>query len=346
MVEKALSEAVKHKALELGYDACGIADATDFEEYLLELARRSALFPESKRLYDWLERLARPRAVFEWARSLVVCARRYNRYRLPDGLKGRFGKVYVFDGRLPGSNEHAAATAFEAFLQENGMQAKNTDPVAATTRLTAVRAGLGRIAKNNFLYTKYGSWQWLDVWAVDKELTPDEPLKKTSLCPDGCTRCIDACPTKALQAPNTMNMGACIAYLSYSLRDLPSEDRRSQMGEWLYGCDVCQDVCPMNERKWKEGETFPGLDALASVATLENIFQMDEISYKTVLQPWFWYIKPEAQWIWRASSIRAMANSGKEEYREYIDAACNDSDARVREMGLWAKQRVTHARED
>lgn len=344
MTQSGLSEAVKQKALELGYDSCGIADAGDFDDYVLELARRSALFPDSKRLYDWLGRLARPRAVFDWAQSLVVCSRRYNKYRMPDALKGRFGKVYVFDGRLPASKEHAAATAFEAFLQEKGMQAKNTDPVAATARLTAVRAGLGRIAKNNFLYTKFGSWQWLDVWAVDQKLTPDEPLKKTSPCPDGCTRCIDACPTKALQSPHTMNMGACIAYLSYSLRDLPPEDRRTQMGEWLYGCDICQDVCPMNERKWKEEETFPGLDALASVATLENIFHLDESSYETVLQPWFWYIKPEALWMWRASSLRAMANSGDERYRTCIEEACDDEDARVRTMGLWAKQRVTRAR--
>lgn len=311
-----------------------------YEEYIDELERRSRLFPASRALYEKLAHLADPRKTFPWARSIIVCARRYNHYRIPPGLDGYFGKLYLFDGRLPYSKEYSFALSFESFLKEIGLVSARAE---VPLRLAAVRAGLGRSGKNNFIYTKFGSWVWLDAWVTDGELQCDQPLKDPVACPKTCTKCIDACPTGALAAPFTMDRGTCIAHLSFSLNRLPPEHLREKMGTWLYGCDVCQDVCPMNADKWSEDGDFPGLSDLALRITPEHIFKLDEESFRKVVQPRFWYIKEDDLWIWRCNALRAMANSHRKQYQELILAACTHPDEKVRQMGLWACEKVSRS---
>jgi epoxyqueuosine reductase len=103
-------------------EACGIIEATSFEEFLTELDRRSELFPLSGPFYDRLRRLANPKESIDWAKSIIVCLWRYDRYQNPDGLERYIAKCYLFDGRLKYSKAYAGNVAFTRFLQELGFR--------------------------------------------------------------------------------------------------------------------------------------------------------------------------------------------------------------------------------
>lgn len=327
---------IKAKALDLGYDACGIIEAEFFGEFLAELDRRSALFPKARPFYNGLRQLAGPMESVNWAKSIVVCRRRYDdKYQLSGGLERYIGKVFLVDGRLSYSREYAGNVAFGSFLQEQGLRiAQNVVPA----RWSAVRAGLGKFRDNNFVYTERGSWNWFDTWVVDKELEYEPPVTKPRLsCSESCGKCIKACPTGALSSPLTMDASKCIAYLSFKPDVFPAADLREKMGTWLYGCDICQDVCPANARTWQDNEDrFPDPVSLESIATPEAVITMDVATFLDVLQPRFWYISKNDIWQWKVNAIRALANMESVKYQEQFSLFLDDSDERVREMASWA----------
>jgi epoxyqueuosine reductase len=331
-----LTAAIKQKARELGYASCGITDASPFPEYLDALDRRIQRYPESARLYEDLRDNAYPKKQAEWAESAIVCVSRYGKYRLPQGPARYFGKTYLVDGRLPYAAEYRAVGAFEAFLKELGLSVMAP---RLTARWAATRAGLGQFGKNNFIYTAGGSWHSIKVWLVNEALDYDAPLA-SSPCPDLCTRCVDACPTHALEGPFTMNYGRCISHLTFHQTELPPEDFRKPMGTWMYGCDVCQDVCPLNHGKWEPADEFPQLDEVAHELTLDRLFRMTQPQYERLIQPRFWYIAKEDLWIWKSNALRAMANSGDAGYHHLIKEACNDPDEHIRQMARWAEQSI------
>ena len=113
-------------------------------------------------------------------------------------------------------------------------------------RAAAERAGVGWFGKNtNILNPTYGSWLLLGQVITDLDLVPDAPLKKN--CGE-CVRCIDDCPTGAIVAPYVIDNRKCISFLTIELRGPIPRDLRPLVGDWIFGCDICQDVCPVN---WK-----------------------------------------------------------------------------------------------
>lgn len=333
-----LSIQVKKKAYELGYDLCGIIEAKSFIEYIDYLDLRIKKFPDSAHLYNSLYNLGTPLKEAYWGKSIVVCVRRYNKYKIPQDLDKLFGKIYLFDGRLSSSKEYSNKALFEEYLKELGMK---TFRNGVTARWAAVKAGLGHFGKNNFVYTKFGSWVWIDTWIVDFEMEYDkESEDENQSCPENCRRCIQACPTKALSDEFTMDRGVCIAQLSFYSTDLPSEDIMHKMGTWMYGCDVCQDVCPRNKKKWSEEEDFTELDSIMGLLSLEKILSMDETTSLEILHPRFWYISKDRIWLWKCNALRAMVNSRNEKYYQFIKDACNDNNDKVRTMALLACKRL------
>lgn len=336
------SAEIKIKLLSLGYSDAGVIPAEDFTEYDAALTVRATSFPASAKMYDFLRSMAQ---VPVEAKSIIVATRSYTRYNVPDSLSGRFGKMYLFDGRLKHTKERNASLAFEAFLAENSISiVKGSVPA----RLSAVRAGLGYFRKNNFFYTeKDGSYVVIDTWLVDTafdtvtaEFTVvEKPSKK--VCSDNCQACMKACPTGALNGPFSMDRGKCVAHFSYtSWAGIPGEALRDGMGKWLYGCDACQDACPFNKGKLRGEEDFPGLKELEKELGLENLLEMDKKTYIANVQPWFFYISEDEHWLWRVNVLRAMANSGNKQYLDAIKRHLSDEDERVREIADWAFRKL------
>ena len=178
-----LSASIKNKALDLGYDLCGFAKVDSMEEYASHLDERIKSFPESRALYESLYPMAFPQKNVEWAKSIIVCVRRYGKYNIPEEIDKYIGKAYLVDGRLKYSKEYSRKLEFETYLNDLGLK---TAYSIVPARMAAANAGLGHIGKNNFFYAKkYGSWVFIDTWVIDTEMEYDEPTRSLN-CPEDC----------------------------------------------------------------------------------------------------------------------------------------------------------------
>jgi len=340
MADHDLAVTIKDKARELGFSACGISDASPFEEFMENVEKRIAHFPQSKGLYEKLMPYGFPEKSAEWAKSIITCISRYGKFRIPPSVRNLVGKFYLVDGRLPNSQEYAACQQFEAWLQGMGLR---TCKDSVTARWSAVRAGIGQFGNNNFIFTSHGSWIRIHTWVIDREMEYDHP-SASPVCPEDCTRCVDACPTRALEGPMMMNYGDCIARLTYRVSSLPPSGLRAKMRTWLYGCDLCQDVCPLNKNRWEEEGEFPGLDEFSKILALQNLIEMDDESFIQTIYPKLWYIGKDKLWLWRCNILRAMANSRNKDYLHSIQAALKHSNENIREMAAWAYERFDSTR--
>ena len=197
----------------------------------------------------------RPRELLAGCKSLIFTGLNYyqRRAEVPSGyglIAGyAWGRDYhkVLGKRL----KRIAGCLREIFPGERFLSFVDTAPLAE--RSFAARAGVGFIGRNTLLIRRgYGSWFVLGgiaatlepdfEWATEKE-TPDE---RYDACPPGCTRCIDACPTGALFAPHRFDARKCISYLTIEHKGFIDSDRARSVGGWIFGCDICQEVCPFN----------------------------------------------------------------------------------------------------
>jgi len=138
------------------------------------------------------------------------------------------------------------------------------DTARIVERAVAARAGLGWYGKNACLIVPgHGSWVLLGEILLDIDLEPDHPLNRNC---GRCTICIDTCPTEAIIAPYTIHTPTCISFLTIELRESIPRELRPKIGDWVYGCDVCQEVCPYT------GAAEPASDAELLPATIDNAF--------------------------------------------------------------------------
>jgi len=327
-----LTVSIKEKALQLGYSGCGIIPATFFEEYQNALDERVQSFPESREFYESQQARCVPPAD---GKSIIVCVRGYNHYTIPCKLEKHIGKYYLFHGGISYSAAFRAKAEFEAYLQVSGMRIVKSQP--PPMRWAAAKAGLGKFGRNNFIYTQaHGSYTHIDTWIVDAVLDYDSPPGDNLMpeCHANCKKCIDACPTKALSGEFSMDRGKCITHLMYEKKHL-SDEMREQMGQWLYGCDVCQDVCPINKGKLTNSEDFSLLSQYEEYLAPEKILTMDDDTYTNVIYPRFWFAGKDAVVTWRRNALRAMINSGDVKYHRLIQECRHHPEASLREMAKW-----------
>jgi len=304
-----LVQQIKQAALDIGYVDCGITSADPFADYDAAVRDRMDRFPSARQHYEHCLRRRDPRVTAPWANSVVVCVRRYGKYRLPGGLVGHIGRSYLGDRRVRACPDASMPARFTQQLRDLGLRVKRG---GVPDRAAAVRAGVARIGRNGSAYSRqHGSWINIEAWRVDATLSADAPTPECP-CPEGCRRCIDACPTDALVPPCGMCMTRCIAWLTYEAPFPVDEDLWGKMGAWIYGCDVCQEVCPLNDAKWDEQEETPWLDAVAGELTPESLARMDQKTYEEIVHPLFWYIPVNDLARWHANGRRAVRYRMKE----------------------------------
>lgn len=334
-------EDIAAKALDLGYESCGIIPIAEMAGYADKLRERIERLPDNEAKYAPFFRFAQPQKDYPWAKSIVICVRPYGKYVMPQHLAGVIGKYYLFDGRVTNTPGYLDSVAFETYLASLGLKVEGERRFGITAlRWAAAKANLGLMRRNNFFYTVNGSWCYLEAWLIDAplELRGNDTSPP---CPQGCRRCLDACPTRSLVAPYTMSRLSCISNLTtWDGDDMLNNPYREQMGQWIFGCDACQDACPYNTGKWQEQEDFPGLAQLAEQLSLPQILLMDYDYLAKVVQPKFWYISCERLYKWKLNVLTAMHNAYQPAYYDSIKAATRDENEQVREMAHWLLKQI------
>ncbi|HEX6900858.1 MAG TPA: tRNA epoxyqueuosine(34) reductase QueG [Thermoanaerobaculia bacterium] len=255
MSSEATADLLKSWALETGFDRAGIArlDPSEHgEAYLRWIARgdQAGMGYLERRVESRLD----PSRIFPGARSVLCVALQYHPLHIEDGERqaeprgdlwrrvARYARGKDYHDVMGDRLKTLEARIREAFPGCQMRRYVDTGPVLE--RELAARAGIGVVGKNTMLlHLQAGSWFLLGELFLSLDLSPDQPL--TDLC-GSCTLCLEACPTGALTEPYHLNSNRCISYWTIEHRGpLPPEARR-MVGGWVFGCDVCQEVCPWN----------------------------------------------------------------------------------------------------
>ncbi len=184
---------------------------------------------------------------------------------------------------------------------------------------------------------RLGSWLFLGALLTDVELQPDAP-HDTSHC-GTCTRCLDACPTDAFVEPYVLDARRCISYLTIELRDQPiPESLRDGMGDWVFGCDVCQDVCPWNRKAPPSNEPAFAPVADLTPADLNWLLRLSEDEFRTRFRgtP---FERPGRSGILRNAAI-AAGNSADAHHLPALQHAATDTCDLIRDAANWAIDRL------
>ncbi|WP_026952573.1 tRNA epoxyqueuosine(34) reductase QueG [Algoriphagus mannitolivorans] len=286
------AQILKSTSKRLGFDFCGIAKAEFLESEAPRLEEWLNRNYQGKMAYlaNHFEKRLDPTKLVEGAKTVVSLI--YNYYpekQLPNQPEDLKLAKYAY-----GEDYHdvirTKLTEFLEVLREeigeiNGRSFVDSAPIME--RQWAQRAGLGWIGKNSLLLNRQmGSFFFLAELIIDLEVTPDTPLAK-DYC-GTCTACIDACPTDAIVQPEVIDGSRCISYLTIELKEAIPDEFAGKMENWVFGCDICQDVCPWNrfsrphqepafqpseelaqfsKREWKEmtEETFKRVFAKSAV---------------------------------------------------------------------------------
>ncbi len=267
---------VKQIATHLGFDRVGITstDPITCADYLTDwLSRGHAGTMEYLHRNNHIRR--DPAQLIEGAQSVIVVALNYHQTPPSPPNDQPHGRVAMYAWgddyhNVVKTKLHALSDALHQQIDDPFDTRCCVDTVPILERELAARAGIGWIGKNTLvLHQKLGSYFFLGEIVTTLDLAFDQPA--TDHC-GSCTRCLDACPTNAFPAPYQMDASKCISYLTIEHRaDHIDEPLARNMGNWIFGCDICQQVCPFNQRAphtehftTREGLPFPLLDEVAS----------------------------------------------------------------------------------
>lgn len=280
--QSAMTLAIRQKTLELGFHKVGITAVDDRNLPTVDALQRW-LAQGYHADMTWMTNPKRQdiQQVMPGVRSVIcVALNYYSPEQRPAGSE--YAKIARYGwGRDYHKVLHKKLKALTLWLQDQGenIQARyyaDTGPVP--DKVWAERAGIGWIAKNGNLITRdYGSWVFLGEVLTNLELIPDRP--HTTHC-GTCTRCMEACPTGAIPSPTVVDANRCIAYHTIENRADTLPETLNLQG-WVAGCDICQDVCPWNQRFAQptdvtEFQPYPGNIA----PTLAELSQLSEADYE------------------------------------------------------------------
>ena len=322
---------VRRLASDLRLDALGIARAEAYEgteRHILE-RRARGLFAGMKFTMAEPERSCHPETLMPGARSVVSAALCYWEPEAPlEPGEGRLARYTWRDcyaelgGRLA-----------ELGRRLGGVHRVLVDRNQHVDREAAARGGVGFYGKNTMLITRrHGSWVVLGTLVTDVELEPTPPLETD--CGD-CRICVDACPTGALDEPGTLDANRCLSYWTQAPAAIP-EGYRAALGAQVYGCDICQDVCPWNRgvekrRRGRDERTDGHVDL---VAWLETDARALREGYDRLYVP-----RNDARFL-RRNALIALGNTGGPEHVSVLRRAASGDDELLAEHARWALERI------
>jgi epoxyqueuosine reductase len=340
-----LAVELKAFARKIGFHLVGIASPEPFAQAELDITKWLGEGHQGD--MAWLNeartRLAtRPQELLPGARSLVVVGVSYRTVEPVDGPGGRVAR-YAW-----GDDYHEAMKSrlrlLAAFLSENAGRPVKTrvfvDDGPLVERDAAIRAGIGFRGKNTNILTPIGSFVFLGALLTDVELAFDAPTPKDC---GSCRICIDACPTDALDQAYHLAAERCIAYLTIEHRGPIDADLRPKLGDWVFGCDICQEVCPYNASKRARPSGWPEFEPrLGTRLDLDGVLQLDDAAFSRTFRgsP----IKRAKRRGLARNAALALGNQGKTDARAVLEhAAAGDPEPVVRDAATWALARLETA---
>jgi epoxyqueuosine reductase len=365
-----IANAVKAAALDAGFELAGVASigsCEELEHYPEWIAKGYAGDMKYLERRDAEGRLKRAslQHVAPWARSVVVCAINYNTAEPYSNARSDPERGWISRYAWSREDYHEAVLRklriVEAKLRSFAVESRTAtngdiervdisgtgpsdefrsmcyvDTGPLVERVYAKYAGVGWIGKNTCIINqKMGSWLFLAVILTSMELEPDLPA------PDRCgtcTRCIDACPTNAFVGPHELDASRCISYLTIEKRGSIPEDLREDMGRHVFGCDICQDVCPWNRKapatnapefQARDRLVNPALDWLAELKTDEfrETFRGSPVK------------RAKLQGL-RRNALIATGNSGERKFIPILEKLLADEDNVIVEAAGWAMEKL------
>jgi epoxyqueuosine reductase len=361
---------IKQCARDAGFDLCGIAPVRDFAElqvfppWIADGKHGEMKYMEARDETGELKRASLAR-VAPWARSVVVCAINYNTAH-PYSTEAQKTEVQKKDASPGWISRYAWCREdyHEAVLRRlkqvedklrglpdltgnwplatgNLRLRSYVDTGPLIERVYAKYAGVGWIGKNTCIINQQlGSWLFLGVILTSLDFTGDgitTGLPAPDRC-GTCTRCITACPTQAIVAPGELDARLCISYLTIEKRGAIPDELRASMGRHVFGCDICQDVCPWNRKApVTSAAEFEAREALVNPA-LDWLAEMQQEEFREVFRgsP----VRRAKLSGLRRNAVIAMGNSGNKKFMPMLKKLCGDSDPVVAEHAIWALARL------
>lgn len=278
-----LTAALKQKAHQLGFVRSGVALAGTAPRWESLCAWIDAGYAGQMRyLANRRDAYRHPQNVLTGVRSLLVLATPYRTEQPapPKPGQGRIARYAWGEDYHDVVHDRLKALLAELARLAPGAHGRGVvDTAPLLEREWAQLAGLGWIGKNTLLLDRdLGSWFFLAALLTDAQLEPDAPFEADHC--GTCTACLDACPTHAFVAPYVLDARRCISYLTIELRDHVSGELRSGIGDWVFGCDVCQDVCPWNHRATQTDEPAFQPHPSNNPLPLAELFHLDEAAFR------------------------------------------------------------------
>ncbi len=338
----ALAARAKALALEAGFDLAGIArvDAAPDLSFFGEWVARGYA-GEMAWLSGQVAKRSDLRAAFPWARAVLCVGLQYDTPQpystaapAGRGWISRYGWGDDYHDVMKAMLERVLGRLREESAPFEARAYVDTGPIAE--KAWAAAAGLGAWGKNGcLLHPEHGSWFFLGEVVTDLDLPADAP--RGDLC-GTCTACLEACPTQALVAPGVLDARRCISYLTIEVKGEVPEGLREGMGRHVFGCDVCQDVCPWNRRRRHRGGAAFSPRPGAVAPDLALLAGLDEEAFRKRFRgsP---VKRAKRRGLLRSVAV-ALGNVGDASHRPLLERLEADEDPVVSEHAAWARRRL------
>jgi epoxyqueuosine reductase len=338
-----LSQVIKNEARRLGFALAGFT-TPDPPPHLSEWENWLGLGRHGQMKFMIDRRRAEPHLLLPGCRSILVLAARYPNPReasqtIGSGIYGRIASyAWGLDYHIVLAEQMKELTTFISTQVDLAVTARGyTDTGPLLERDLGQRAGLGWIGKNTCLiHPGIGSFFFLAEILLDVEIEPDTPFE-ADRC-GTCTRCLDTCPTGALQPGRSMDARRCISYLTIENKGSIPTELRPLLGEWIFGCDLCQMACPWNHHARVDGQHVfqprPGIpmpDLVAELGLKPQEFNKKFKDSPVQRARWRGYLRNVAV---------ALGNVGGPEVAPALERAAREEDPLIREHVTWALKRI------